>query len=1641
MEVTANLYSRKTDVFSESLDTYSNTGGSLDPRTTNPSQLSKLATSGMAVPALVTPDGILDANVEQPYHLPSIFSAELSASTTLDTESTKDVLTGQLDDQSSELDEDELLIQNPQTAFLSSQIDSSALLQQITNGVFEVVSSDDETFSLVYEWIDRQAEFDNEVGVYLVDADGKVDGIAPGEPGYELAAIDSTSRKVVFRSGQDAGAQQELSFATGERLAFYIIQNATSDRWISQNPENFQGGGPLAFFSLPDANPNGFNHVQISQLPGSKLTLAWEDIVNGGDRDFNDVVFTVSPKVETLPSSGAEFLLAPTSDEDITVEFTWDSREAEFRNELGLYKVDDAQGRIGTLLPGDPGYTEAALAPNRRQVLFESGQTAGASKKLSLSSQEHFGWYLIQNSTTQRFLERNPSNSLNRGPKAFFSYQAANPDNFHHIQRLTDNQLAWEDITNGGDRDFDDLIFSYVFKPSSNPLPSITIDDVTLQEGDVGVSKATFKAQLSAPSDQVVTVDFTTQDDSAEGGEDFLATSGALTFAPGETVKEISVDIIGDTIEEPDESFSVVLSQSVNATLADEQGLGTIQNDDIAVVIDPPAVSITDVVVEEGDDTSSFAEFTLDLSTSSDKEISVEFETQDDSAVAGEDYVAVRQSVVFAPGETSKTVSVEVIADTVVEATETFFVNLRNPTNATLDGGQVTGTIIDNDTATDIEAVFEELEENNILIEAAFDDVETLVDRARTGIAAALNELESIVTDEEIPFTGSAIGSFGLPDPSIQTGTEVLTDVSGGDDNRLTWGNPVFGSFSSYVQFDGQNFDPLSGNNFVLGDLTYGNGQTRNTFDGDFPFELTLNLSSPVAESESFDFVFDILNTPNNTRDPILDGDRLRFSVTGNTRQFFEYNNQDYTLSILGFSPDNGETITNEFNSPEDSVATAALVGRITEGIDDLVAGIGENEPRPATALLARFDEELSSALGAANGSFESLDTAEASLRAALDELDNAIEEANAARQQEDLFVLLDAIERLEVTQEAANQELEQLRTAQARVDSSDTNLKTVAAQFENYVTNIPSAANSFDFDEAAQPLIGIIDTGFSGDSQDLNYNRIILGKDYLDDDGNPLLTPGEGNEHGTHLLGIIAALQNNQVAIDGINDDAPIWLSRAVGSGDWAAALVEFVDAAVASGQPNAIATLGFDLIQQNEDGSIETRFGLTTEEIAALEYARENGVLVVVAAGNEGSRISALGQASEYFDNVITVGAANGDVRASYSSFGEGLDILATGGTDANPVYSLVGDTAGTMRGTSVAVAEVAGAASLVWAANPDISYLQVLEILKGTATDISEPGPDDETGAGLLNLDAAVAAASAAIPVDAPSTPVLKFNIQRFNSASATPLERPAFIGAFLYYLNLALAAYAIIDGLIRAVDVISDTVEANDLNRQADELTNEASEESEPTIRENKLAQARDLEDRADQLQKGAIDEAKVAAGEVLIGLAIQKFRLVERLFDSLSDVATRLFRNKNIRNAGEQVGEFIDDTGRTLSPGEIRAADKLTSEGRIVEALEESTEQGVRTADFLVDGVRTELKTISNLQGTTADALSGGLGRRILDGAGQAPNILVDVTKQSGMTRDIADRAVRRAYGADNLQRIQEVRVIGQDFDFTVPRRQ
>ena len=125
---------------------------------------------------------------------------------------------------------------------------------------------------------------------------------------------------------------------------------------------------------------------------------------------------------------------------------------------------------------------------------------------------------------------------------------------------------------------------------NDDPLPSLSINDVTVFEGNAGTVNAVFTVSLSAASGQTVTVNYATADGTAVQPADYTNTSGTLTFTPGQTARTITVPVIGETVPEANETLFVNLSGAVNATIADNQGIGTITNDDVPVTVNPATV-------------------------------------------------------------------------------------------------------------------------------------------------------------------------------------------------------------------------------------------------------------------------------------------------------------------------------------------------------------------------------------------------------------------------------------------------------------------------------------------------------------------------------------------------------------------------------------------------------------------------------------------------------------------------------------------------------------------------------------------------------------------------------------------------------------------------------------------------------------------------------------------------------------------------------------------------------------------------------------------------------------------------------------------------------------------------------------------
>ena len=284
------------------------------------------------------------------------------------------------------------------------------------------------------------------------------------------------------------------------------------------------------------------------------------------------------------------------------------------------------------------------------------------------------------------------------------------------------------DLDNNGTNDIpagnQDISWTYwSWNPNSGDTGGILADDwKTVNQNKMayltpvqfsaagGSSLAAFTVSLSSASTSAVTVGYTTSNGTATAGSDYIATSGTLTFAPGETSRTVAIIVNSDATAEAKETFTVTLSNPSGATLTDASGTGSIT--DPATIPTPPVtpvtpvtpvalpkVSIADLAVTEGNGTHAHFMFTATLDKASATAVSVGYATANGTATAGVDYTAGNGTISFAPGVTSQQIHVDILGDTTVEPNETFSVTLSNPSGVSIARATAIGNILNDDLA------------------------------------------------------------------------------------------------------------------------------------------------------------------------------------------------------------------------------------------------------------------------------------------------------------------------------------------------------------------------------------------------------------------------------------------------------------------------------------------------------------------------------------------------------------------------------------------------------------------------------------------------------------------------------------------------------------------------------------------------------------------------------------------------------------------------------------------------------------------------------------------------------------------------------------------------------------------------------
>ncbi len=239
------------------------------------------------------------------------------------------------------------------------------------------------------------------------------------------------------------------------------------------------------------------------------------------------------------------------------------------------------------------------------------------------------------------------------------------------------------------------------------PQPSLSIDDVSITEGNAGTKTMTFTVTLSAVSSLTVTIGFITSNGTAVTPSDYVFTNGTLTFNPGETTKTIPVTINGDIGFEPNETFTVSMSAATNATVSKANGTGTIQNDDFSGGI----INFSQVNTNVSESTG-IVTLTVVRTNDVSQPVNVDYATDDTGAstncaalltgLASQrcDFTTSLGTLKFAANETQKTVSIPINLDAYAEGPETFTVTLSNPTGGAILGVPATAIVTINDSAS-----------------------------------------------------------------------------------------------------------------------------------------------------------------------------------------------------------------------------------------------------------------------------------------------------------------------------------------------------------------------------------------------------------------------------------------------------------------------------------------------------------------------------------------------------------------------------------------------------------------------------------------------------------------------------------------------------------------------------------------------------------------------------------------------------------------------------------------------------------------------------------------------------------------------------------------------------------------------------
>lgn len=229
------------------------------------------------------------------------------------------------------------------------------------------------------------------------------------------------------------------------------------------------------------------------------------------------------------------FQVPGQSGQEVELSFLFQDREAAFRNEFGIYEVDTAEGRVNGIAATDTAYAQTALTDDSQRRVFRQFDAPGTRLTFNAEAGDLLGLYLNQNLDRETFLAVNPTNR-HYLPPAFFSVVAANPDQFDHVRsRDLGNgryEFRWEDLTWGGDQDFNDIVVVLTATPTAPVAATPILGSI----GNRSVAEETLLSFTASAADQDSTNSQLTYSliNTAPSGATINSTTGRFQWTPTE---------------------------------------------------------------------------------------------------------------------------------------------------------------------------------------------------------------------------------------------------------------------------------------------------------------------------------------------------------------------------------------------------------------------------------------------------------------------------------------------------------------------------------------------------------------------------------------------------------------------------------------------------------------------------------------------------------------------------------------------------------------------------------------------------------------------------------------------------------------------------------------------------------------------------------------------------------------------------------------------------------------------------------------------------------------------------------------------------------------------------------------------------